>query len=289
MARRKRSKKQRESRYVRVARLAYSIAQQTLPSYTHPKSPHIYTFPQLAACVLLGFYLDVSYRDLEEWLLASDRVCHVLGLKRVPDHTTLYRAYRRLRMRDLERMKQRLLAKLGVEEEVMASDSTGFRLTQASAYYQSRAGRRCREWVKGVYTVGTDSQLILAWRSGSGPGSDAPYLQGLRRDARRYGRYQGRARAWMMVADGGFDGRGVEEGDLIPPVRRGGHLVSSERRARAELVAAARLDGIYGQRWKCETVHSVIKRKFGETIRSRKESHRRREPAVKGLVYDLHR
>ncbi len=248
MARRKRSKEQRESRYVRMARLAYAIAQQTLPPYTHPKSPHIYTFPQLAACVLLGFYLDVSYRDVEEWLLASDRVGHALGLRRVPDHTTLYRAYRRWRMRDLERMKQRWLAKLGVKEEVMASDSTGFRLTQASAYYPSRAGRRRREGIKGVYTVGADAPLILAWRSGSGPGSDAPYLSGLRREARRYGRYQGRARAWMMWADGGFDGCGVEEGDLIPPVRRGGNLVSSERRARAELVAAARLDGIYGQR-----------------------------------------
>ncbi len=95
-------------------------------------SPHLYTFPQLAACVLLGFYLNVSYRDLEEWLRASDRVCQALELEQVPDHTTLYRAYQRLRMRDLEEIKRVLLEKLGVEEEVMASDSTGFRLTQAS-------------------------------------------------------------------------------------------------------------------------------------------------------------
>ncbi len=34
-------------------------------------------------------------------------------------------------------------------------------------------------------------------------------------------------------------------------------------KATAELVIQARLDGLYGQRWKCETMHSVIKRKFG--------------------------
>lgn len=137
---------QRESRYVRVARLAYAIAQEALPTYSHPKSPHIYTLPQLAACVLLGFYLNLSYRDLEEWLLATDRVLQVLELKRVPDHTTLYRTYRKLLMEDWERMKRALLAKLGVEgeEEVIAADSTGFRLTQASAYYQSRTGRTYR-------------------------------------------------------------------------------------------------------------------------------------------------
>ncbi|MBC7260447.1 MAG: hypothetical protein H5T63_00410 [Chloroflexi bacterium] len=91
-----------------------------------------------------------------------------------------------------------------------------------------------------------------------------------------------------MITDAGFDGQGVQEGDLIPPVQRHGKLVSPERKARAELVAAARLDGIYGQRWKSETVHSVIKRKFGDTIRSRLERCRRREPAIKGLLYNIH-
>jgi len=37
----------RESRYVKVARLAYQIASQQLPLYSHPKSPLKYTFPQL--------------------------------------------------------------------------------------------------------------------------------------------------------------------------------------------------------------------------------------------------
>jgi len=288
-----RRSRERESRYVRVARLAYQIAQETLPRYSHPKSPHLYTLPQRAACVLLGFYLNISYRDLEEWLLATDRVLQVLELKRVPDHTTLYRTYRKLRMEDWERMRRALLAKLGVEgegkEEVIAADSTGFRLTQASAYYQSRTGRTYREWVKGVYAVGTQTQLILAWRTGKGPGSDAPYLPGLKRDAGRYGQRVGGERAWLLLADGGFDGAGIEEGDVIPPIRRGGNLRAPKRRARAELVDQARWDGLSGQRWKSETVQSVIKRKFGDTIRSRKRFLQRREPAVKGLVYNLHR
>ncbi len=55
-----RSMKPRESRYVRIARIAYRLAQQVLPRYSHPKSPHHFTLPQLAACVLLMFYLDLS-------------------------------------------------------------------------------------------------------------------------------------------------------------------------------------------------------------------------------------
>jgi hypothetical protein len=40
-------------------------------------------------------------------------------------------------------------------------------------------------------------------------------------------------------------------------VRRHGTLRTPERIARAELVAQARLDRLYGQCWKCETVSSA--------------------------------
>jgi hypothetical protein len=281
--------KTRESRYVKVARIAYHLTQESLPRYSHPKSPHHFTLPQLAACVLVMFYMDLSYRDMEEWLLASDQVCQTLELSRIPDHTTLQRTYKKLRMLDFEKMKNRLLDENGVDEEGVASDSTGFSPGQASLYYQTRTGRLYQRWAKGIYAVGVASQFILAWRSGWGPGSDVAFLPGLRRDARRYGRYQGKRKAWVMMADSGFDGQTVQEDDLVPPVRRGGNLLSPERKARADLVSQARLDGLFGQRWKTETVNSVIKRKFGDTIRSRKRSLQRREPIIKGMVYNIHR
>lgn len=95
--------KTREGRYVKAAQIAYHLAQETLPRYSHPKSPHPFTLPQLAACVLLMFYLDISYRDMEEWLLTSDQVCRVLEPPHVPDHTTLQRTDKKLRMGRLKR------------------------------------------------------------------------------------------------------------------------------------------------------------------------------------------
>jgi hypothetical protein len=61
----------RESKYVRFARLAYAIAQASVPRYAHPKSPQRFTQPQLVVCLLLTQYLNLSYRNTEEWLLAS--------------------------------------------------------------------------------------------------------------------------------------------------------------------------------------------------------------------------
>src|SRR5262249_16344162 len=150
---------------------------------SHPKSPHRFTLPQLAACVLMAFYMDLSYRDMEEWLLASSEVRTVLELQSVPDHSTLSRTYKKMRVSDFDKMKSLLLSELGMEgsESIIAVDSTGFDLTGASAYYQTRRGHTFRWYIKGGYSVGTRSQLVVGWRSGRGPTNDFGYLAGLRR------------------------------------------------------------------------------------------------------------
>jgi IS5 family transposase len=277
--------KKRENLYIRVARLTYALTRRTLPLYRHVKSPHTYTQPQLAASVLLMFYCNKTYRDFEDWLEASDQVCAVLGLERVPDHTTLCRMFHWMRLGIVQKLLRQLLHMLQPRERLLAGDSTGYRCSNASLYFITRRGRPARDWFKGAYTVGTESQLILVARvTHGGSANDARFLNPLRNGARGY-----RARDWLFLADKGFDCQAVGERDLIPPIRRNGRLVAPDRIARAELIAQARLDGLYGQRWKCETVNSVIKRKFGDTIRSRTLARQRREPIVKALIYNLHR
>ena len=137
---------------------------------------------------------------------------------------------------------------------------------------------------QGAYAVGIKSQLILARHQGLGPGHEGRFLSALRRRARRFVA----KRRWVLLGDAGFDSRSTLPTDLIPPRRTGG-LKAPERKARADLVSAARLDGFFGQRWKVETVMSVIKRKFGNAVRARTFTLQRREPALKALVYNIHR
>lgn len=282
-------KQKRESRYVTIARMAYQLAQANMPLYSHPKSPHRFTQPQLTACVLLAYYLDLSYRAMEEWLLASDQICAVLELSDIPDHTTMARMMHRLTLARLNAMLHDFLRLLGEKEETVAIDATGFRLTQASAYYLTRSQRSYRQWVKGVYVVGTRSQYILAWASGTHQNHDIQFLARLKRQVARYGRQKNGRRDWILLGDAGFDAAKLSRCDLVPPIRRGGKWVNPQRQGRADLVAQARLDGLFGQRWKTETVHSVIKRLFGDTIRSRSHRLQQREPILLALIYNLHR
>ncbi len=126
-------------------------------------------------------------------------------------------------------------------------------------------------------------------RVGRGPGSDTKWLAPLRAKARRYVGRTGRSARFWLLADAGFDSRDVDWTDGVSPIRRGGRLRAWSRVLRAELVERAKASGLYGQRWKVETVISVIKRKFGDRVRSRKLRLARREVLAKGVVYNLHR
>ena len=283
-------KQPKESQYVRVARLAYELTQAIYPLYTHKNSPKTFTQPQLAAWVLLKVYLNLSYRNTEEWLLASDKVCEALELTEVPDHSTISRMYSRMRMKDFERLNDRLLSQLEVEEEAISIDATGLSLTEASPYFLTRAGRKYRHYIKAFCGVGTTRQFILSWHFDWGPDSDMDHLNRMRRRVHRYGRQINGRAAWFLLADQGFDGEQARPYDIIKP-RQGPtrRIRRPDRLLRNDLYEAARLEGLTGQRWKCETVYSVIKRLFGGHVRSRLALHQRREVAAKAVVYNIHR
>jgi hypothetical protein len=133
--------KKRISHYQNVTEIGYATAKKLLPLYRHKNSPHRFTWPQLAACVLMTFYRDCSYRDMEDWLLVSNKICHALGLQEVLDHSTLCRAFHRLDIRLMRGMQRLLLQKANLQEGAIGIDSTGFRTDQASAYYSFRNGR----------------------------------------------------------------------------------------------------------------------------------------------------
>lgn len=282
-------KKPHTSQYLRFAQAAYRLTQATLPRYGHRNSPHTYTQPQLAACVLLGIFLDCSWRDLEDWLLVAGEVRAALALQTVPDHATLYRTFQRLTLARVDTMHHQLLTELGIEEEAMIIDATGLRPTRAGQSYLSRTGRLMRPYIKAVVLVGVQHRFVLAWHFAHGPGgSDAQYLNRLRKQGHRYGCKVGGRREWVLLGDKGFDGAQARADDLICP-RQGQHpVVRADRRARQDLTGQAQLDGFMGQRSHVESLFSVMKRKSGDALRSRCERLQKRELALKVLVYNLY-
>ena len=181
------------------------------------------------------------------------------------------------------------MQKLKLEVVWVAVDVTGYMLTQASHYYLTRNGRRMKHFWQGFYAVDLDTQYILTWCEGIGPASDARFLDRLRRRIAPYARRVGRRWEYALLADKGFDGTQTRSTDFIAPKQGTQRARRIDRKQRADLTDMARLDGIMGRRWLIETVMSVIKRKSGDAIRSRRFMRQRPEIAVKAIVYNLHR
>lgn len=79
-----------------LAKTALAEAREAIPQYASRFSRHDYTQHQLYALVALRRLLKTDYRGLEATLRDWAELRDALGLVRVPDHSTIQRAERRL-------------------------------------------------------------------------------------------------------------------------------------------------------------------------------------------------
>src|SRR5262245_1826616 len=91
-----------------LARAALATAAQALPEYSSKYAKYDFTQHQLFALLVLREFLRTDYRGLEELLYDWSDLRRALGLKKVPDHSTLQKAHDRLLEKKGSRLSSRL-------------------------------------------------------------------------------------------------------------------------------------------------------------------------------------
>src|SRR3954452_17834340 len=81
----------------KVLRVAFVLGRDALPKYFSKFSRHDFTVPQLFAC-LLKEHQRKTYRDVEALLRDAPHWCREIGMKKIPDHNTLCRAFHMLNL-----------------------------------------------------------------------------------------------------------------------------------------------------------------------------------------------
>lgn len=126
-------------------RAAFRLARDALPKYTRKFSRKDFTLPQLFACLVVKEQLRRSYRGAEAVLRDCDNWLRDVGLRRAPDHNTLWRAARFLlrkcrvgRLLDAVARWAAAARALGLSLKPLAIDSTYFEPRHASGHYQRR-------------------------------------------------------------------------------------------------------------------------------------------------------
>jgi hypothetical protein len=281
----------RRNELLEVMQLTLAVARRHLSDYSCPKSKHTFTRPQLLACLVLRALKKLTYRGTTELLEASDGLREVLGLDRVPAHTTLIEFARKLSPELLDELVGGVLEVLqekGLVVTEVAIDSTGVETRSASTHYLSRSKGRRGGYLKLALAVACTSIVLVSVAVGIGPDNDlaeAPHL--LWRSAAR-------CRPDWLLADAGYDAEKVHRfcrawGPIshIPPVPRtpDGTIRSGPGRVRC----GRHRPYLYGRRWSVESFISGLKRTCGWTLSARSQPTLKTEAALKALAYALRR
>jgi len=217
-------------------REAYRLGSRIWPEYSNPFSRHDFTLAQLFACLVVREMLRLSYRKAEALLRDSPHWLADIGLKKVPDHNTLWRAFGTLiENRPANRMLD-LLSELFIQErqlklsiKPLTIDSTCYEPHHRSRHYdrvcrkmrlgdgEKYANRpektekqreeetnrsrsiKVRHMPKLALAVAAGCHLILAAQARIGNGSDMPDFVPLLKQSRR------RATVKWVVGDAGYD------------------------------------------------------------------------------------
>lgn len=185
---------------------------------------------------------------------------------------------------------------LSVIGDTFAVDSTGFTPSRRGHYNHEKHGPdKPIPWLKAHLMISTKAHLVTAATitasTGAGTGDTSQFAPLLTQTSEAFP-------VGVVVGDGAYANRknvalvrDLDAQPLFPPrddaitQQRGspgwGDMVAFFRMNRPQF------DAIYHRRSLVESVNSAIKRRFGETLRSRTETSRRNELLCKLVAYNL--
>jgi hypothetical protein len=295
-------------------RVAYCLASQSLPKYSNKFSRKDFTLPQLFACLVVREQQKETYRGVEALLRDAEHWCRDIGMKKVPDHNTLCRAFHALQLgRRAPRLLDVLAQWFSIARQLgttVAIDSSHYDTHHRSRHYEQRCrhfasaqkkpanarrSRRARRTPKVVHAADTATHLILSARAHIGMGADYRHFEPALLDAWR--RTPGK-RLKTVLADAGF---GSEANHRIARhdmgirslLKNGGGRPTNKppstsyKRLMSRQLAGSQKGKPYGQRAQIETVESMMKRNLGDALRSRSDRARRHELLLRSITHNV--
>ena len=287
-----------------LVRAASATAAKVLPPYSSKFSRKDFTQHQLFALLVLREFLKTDYRGLEQLLRDWSDLRQALCLCKVPDHSTLQKAFvRLLKKKDIDALFQQTVTQacaiglIGPKPRGVI-DATGYETRHISRYFFWRAGKRRRGsfWPKLTAVLETETHFFLSAHVTRGPSHDSPQFKHTVRAAQAgcpldtllgdtaydsehnhiYGRERLRIRSTVFPLNPRNTGR------RWPKTR---YRRQMHRRFRSR--SGHRSRRVYGQRWQIESGWSRNKRRLGSALRARIWANQKNEVRMRIVTHNL--
>lgn len=289
---------QKTSKYIKVTKTVYEIAVRSgMPAHKSKYSKKIFNQWIWVTLLVLRQYERKDYRGFIDWLEIATPINEYLELKRIPHYTSLQKAAARLDSIWLRRIIARFVKERDSEKtKLIGIDSTGYRLDHASKYYQTRLthhGKKhnlSRKFLKSTISVELNTQLITAFKQRRGPANDNLDFPNIVKNTHKA------IKADIYIADKGYDSEenhkivrdSLNASCIIPPKFQNVPIRRTKGKYRKDMKRGYCRE-TYNQRAKIETVNSVVKRKMGDIVYSKKVSTQNRELELRYIAYNAKR
>ena len=265
------------------------IRRARLPMYSSKYSKQTYDQHQLMVMVLFKEYIVTDYRKFTQLLELMYPVIDKLGLEKVPHFTTLNKFLSRIPSIKFEwilTQTVKLFYNRGDSPGIVAVDASGMTSCYASHYYSWRTDSYRKNFLKTSIAVDTDKQIILADKITKKPSHDSKHAKTLLKQCNRV------KKPYYYVMDKAYDSERIHE--LIRDELGSYAVIPLRNRSRKKINGKYRKQmyidfskTIYFKRNLVETTFSVIKRLFGEDVKSRKYKNQIKEIKTKLILNNI--
>ena len=270
-----------ETKIFKLAKESRRLAQRAVPAYSSKFSKKTYTQDQHIAVLCIKTKTNQRLRETEEMLLNMPHICEALGLARVPDFTTTSKAMKRLRSRVLVVLLHLSASLISTDGNKASIDATGFDKRHSSKHYVRRIRIKLGS-MKTTFVVDTDTLAILAVHATVTRKHDTKIILPLVRKARKSG-----FMIRVLPADKGYDDKAVRD-ELrrmgIRPLIRHREFKSIQKAHNKRMIGKD-----YHQRSLSETVNSMIKRKYDDTLYTKNYWNQTKEILLMCMVHNIER
>ena len=181
---------------------SYSYARMSLNLYSSKYSKKMYSQPALFTIIALKTYLNLTYRQIVEFISFSDRLQKYLKIKRAPDYSTLQKFFKRMPTNLFEQITKQIIVHLEIQPESVALDGSGFTSDYADKYYSKIRSHDVKNFTKCHIAVVVDSRIKLYSQAVKGPRHDAKFAIASIRSLKKYN-------PQFIIADKAYDSNAI--------------------------------------------------------------------------------
>lgn len=250
-----------------------------MPAYSSKFSKKTYTQDQHVAVLCIQKKTRQKLRGTEELVADMPEVRKALGLKQSPDFTTMCRAMKRLKVKVLIVLLYMSACLLPASGKA-SIDATGFDRRHSSKHYVKRCKMKLGS-MKTTFVVDTDTLCILAVHATVTRKHDSKIILPL------VGKAKGRFIIKELPADKGYDDKYVR--DVLRSMGIRPLIKHREYKPRDKTHNARMKKKDYHRRSLSETVNSMIKRKYDDTLHTKDFWNQYSEVLLMAFVHNMER